>query len=488
MLNRLLSRPRTLLLAAVVVFLLQALAFFTSRWVEDESWYSIRAATFLREGKIRNATFATAADQVQLDASPPAMPLLLATSFKTLGCSVLSARLPSLLAGIGVVVIAFLLGRLVGGVAVGGIAAFFVAADTFGFLAARCVRPEAIITFFNVLALLLYLYARAPKRAWLAGTAGAAAGIAINIHPNGLATVAVIGLLVLFDCRLRFIREPRFWWFIIPVVVLVAPDLYLLATDAQIWAAFKSEYLTRAGAPLAEKLSGELGRYAEFIGLTGGRGGFSLPIPVRLHVALAFVGALGVLFRRQKTWFWVLLIAIIPHLLWWAYSVNKVSRYFAIATPLIGVTIAAGIVALQTHTRAFRIAAVVGALVVLSQLGGNAILIRRASSADYSEVSRELRGLIPKGQAVYGAITFWMALNDRPYWSYNRTQFGYMMEHLKAPYWILNDRVMMNGDGDGTTYDALRASANAYAYAHGTLVGKVKSPFYGDLDVFRLNY
>jgi 4-amino-4-deoxy-L-arabinose transferase-like glycosyltransferase len=184
MLNRLLSRPRTLLLAAVVVFLLQALAFFTSRWVEDESWYSIRAATFLREGKIRNATFATAADQVQLDASPPAMPLLLATSFKTLGCSVLSARLPSLLAGIGVVVIAFLLGRLVGGVAVGGIAAFFVAADTFGFLAARCVRPEAIITFFNVLALLLYLYARAPKRAWLAGTAGAAAGIAINIHPN----------------------------------------------------------------------------------------------------------------------------------------------------------------------------------------------------------------------------------------------------------------------------------------------------------------
>jgi len=103
-------------------------------------------------------------------------------------------------------------------------------------------------------------------------------------------------------------------------------------------------------------------------------------------------------------------------------------------------------------------------------------------------VTRELRQLVPEGKAVYGAITFWMSLHDRPFWSYNRTPLNYVIAQLKPPYWILNDRVMMKGDGAETAYDELRVKANAYARSHGTLVGKVNSPFYGELDVYHVNY
>ena len=84
---------------AVLLFLLQELPLFKARWVEDESWYSVTGYTFLKEGRLRNPTFAGTSDS-RVDMKPPAMPLTLASAFRVFGVGVVPARLLSLIAAL----------------------------------------------------------------------------------------------------------------------------------------------------------------------------------------------------------------------------------------------------------------------------------------------------------------------------------------------------------------------------------------------------
>jgi hypothetical protein len=74
-------------------------------------------------------------------------------------------------------------------------------------------------------------------------------------------------------------------------------------------------------------------------------------------------------------------------------------------------------------------------------------------------------------------------------WSYFRTPRDYTVENLKPDYLVLNDRVMVGGFGYGDDdFGDLRKAANEFARKEGTLVGQVKSAFYGDLDVYHVNW
>ena len=62
-------------LLAIGLALFQVTVFPSARWVEDESWYSIPAHTYLVEGTLRNPTFAHTDLESKADVRPPAMPL-----------------------------------------------------------------------------------------------------------------------------------------------------------------------------------------------------------------------------------------------------------------------------------------------------------------------------------------------------------------------------------------------------------------------------
>src|SRR5258708_6613022 len=116
---------------ACLVFLAQALPLLQTRWVEDESWESIPAETFVREGRIRNPTFAQTDSEFQVCVKPPGHTLVLAPIFRWLGVGVIPARLPSVFTGLVAVVMTFVLGRQLAGPIVGALAAVLVATDNF---------------------------------------------------------------------------------------------------------------------------------------------------------------------------------------------------------------------------------------------------------------------------------------------------------------------------------------------------------------------
>jgi hypothetical protein len=119
---------------------------------------------------------------------------------------------------------------------------------------------------------------------------------------------------------------------------------------------------------------------------------------------------------------------------------------------------------------------------------GNAFLVNRFKNADYVGLTAQLREAVPQGSTVYGANTFWLALQeDRRYYSADRTSLDYATVNLKPQYLILYDRLMMHGSGYGDNFGDLRSEATAYVKTHGEKVALIPSAFYGDLEIYRVN-
>jgi hypothetical protein len=212
--------------------------------------------------------------------------------------------------------------------------------------------------------------------------------------------------------------------------------------------------------------------------------------PLRLHIALALVAALALLVRFRRAVAVDLLVCIIVNLLWVTFLVNKTARYFSLEAPLFAVALAIAVTAVW-HIKPWRYAAAAVVVIVgLSQFAGNVYLLKTFSKADYAILTKDLRSLIPPGTSVYGIITFWMGMQeDHRYFSYDRTPFQYAISELRPDYLILNDRVMVHGSGMGQDdFLELREMSMAFVQRSATLVGRVPSPFYGELEIYRICY
>jgi 4-amino-4-deoxy-L-arabinose transferase-like glycosyltransferase len=473
---------------AMFLFLLQELPLFKARWVEDESWYAIPAYTLLHEGRLRNPTSADSGYSA-MALKPPAMALTLYAAFRSFGEGLVQARFPSLLAGLLLIPVVYLLGTALVGRAAGAAAALVVSTDNFLFVAGRTARPEIYVALFGTIAFLLWAWSRRVPGFWLPLLAGLSAGVAINYHVNGIAIAVSITLLILIDCRYRFWRESRFLAFCFGAGITLIPFAVWIQSSPSNYAAFKHEYGRGSSMTIEQKIEEERWRYADFVGASSQRIPLPFHIPYRLHIAVVIVASVILLYCRNRAFAFTGLVALAPSLLWFLYLVNKTPRYFAVVAPCLAILIGAAAFATWQAKRFRRFAGAVVLIVVITQLIGNAMLIRKSADADYSSVATQLQRLIPRGSSAYGAITFWFALRDRTFYSYNRIPLKDAVATLHPSYMILKDRVMMVGEGNGVdTWAALRKDVQGFVEHHGSLIGRVSSRFYGDLEVFAVHY
>jgi hypothetical protein len=250
---------------------------------------------------------------------------------------------------------------------------------------------------------------------------------------------------------------------------------------------FQKEYLNRAaGLPLWSKFLSEGHRYSDIFGINMFHGHGLESIPVRLPIPVFFVVASLLLWKLRRQWFYLELLLLAPSVLWLIYTANKSSRYLAILAPVFALAMGAAVSCTGANRKLHRFVLVSCCLVVAAQLSANIFLLHAARDANYNKVAAELRSVIPPGQTAYGTITFWLALHDRPFISYERTDPWMAADQFHARYFITGDRELTNGSpGDEVFTEDLRQNI-AEVTAHSRLVGHFYDPYYGDLNVYEL--
>jgi 4-amino-4-deoxy-L-arabinose transferase-like glycosyltransferase len=466
---------------ACLLLLVQGVVLIRTRWVEDESWNTDEAVTWMREGHLRMSSFNADLASV-VDVRPPLTPIGMGTTFHLFGIGTAQARMFSVAAGLGTVIVVWFLALSLWSPLAASLSAIAAATDLFIVVASRTARPEIHCALFCTLALLLFYEAREKNSSLLALLCGLSLGIA-----HGLGFVAAFGVLLLIEFRARFFLEKRFWGLVAGVTLSIAPfAIWICSTPVNI-RAFRQVYLDRLAVPLMEKVAGEWSRYADFLGFGNRKVPLIGAFPLRLHLAIILVVAFALVYRKNRKLAIELAVVVLVNFFWWAAQVNKGSRYFAVVAPILSLVVGIGLAQLATlGKRGRQAAALLFLLYAGTQLASNALWIRLGRKADYPQVAQALRAAVPSGASVYGAITFYMALNDRVYFAYDRTPFAYALANLHPQYLILGDRVMIHGSGSGLDdCAALRTELFAFVQKHATLVAKVPNEFYGDLAVYK---
>jgi len=484
--SRRISLP--ILIGACLLLLLQALTLYSTRWVEDESWYAVTAHTLMTRGELRVPIFQDGEPTASVDPRPPLTHIIMAGFFKVFGTSLYSARLPFLLSGLACIFLTYLLGCELGRPWVGLLGAVVLATDNLMFLASRTARPESMAAAFALLGVLVYLYSQRQNSVKLAFLSGLIVGLGTMVHVNSFAAALSAGVLAFIEFRWSVVRKPRPWAFAAGVLLVFSVFLVWALSDAAHRAEFSIMYGGGEGFPLSAIPHIEWIRYRDFLGIGSMRVNLPVNVPTRLHIVLALLLSALALYRYDRELLKSILCLILPAMAWWAYERNITSRYIATGSPYLSLLLAGAVVSLWKFKPAWhRSIAACTALLLLSQVAGNYMLLYIYRKADYADVTRQLRTIIPADAHVYGALTFWMSFNDMPYYSWNRTTVKYAVDH-GVNYLILNDRVLLHGSGQGgDDWIVRRTEAADFVRDHATLVGHAPNPFYGDLEIYRVN-
>jgi 4-amino-4-deoxy-L-arabinose transferase-like glycosyltransferase len=474
---------------ALALFLLQAVPYLSHRWVTDESWYAGPAFSIAHGHGVRDPAIGPNDLENHFDARPPGTALVIASAFKAFGAGPVEARLGSVIAGLMIVALVYWLARDVLGWQGAVVAMLVVGTDNLIVLAARTARPEALTVMAALAAL------AAVKRYWRGGELGWAFGAGLLMAGATMFHVTVLGyivaaglLLIVADVGAKRIAVRGALAYAAGFLVGLVPFATWILAAPLGRAGFRQEFLSRAvNTSLLGRIVGEGRRYSDILGFNMMHGHGLEALPVRLPIPLCFLAATVLLWRLRRRWFYIELLLLVPSVLWLVYTVNKSSRYIALLAPIFALAMGAAVSAARGHRWTHRVALGLACVAIAAQAGANFVLLRAAGKADYERVGAGLRALVPPGQTAYGSITFWLDFRDRSYISYERTSPWMAARQYHARYFILGDRVMMNGSfGDGDFYRQLNHEL-AEVTAHSSIVGHVTDPYYGDLSVYKLD-
>lgn len=473
---------------AILLFLFQALPFLSYRWVTDESWYAAPAYSIASGDGIKDPAIGPNDLENHFDARPPGTALTIAAAFKLFGVGQTTARLGSILAGVAIVLFTFFLARDFLGEQGALVAAFLVATDNLLVLTSRTARPEALTTMMILASMLaIKRYAASSQLLW-AGMSGLLIAMGTMFHITLLGFIVSFGLLAIaIDWkRGKFVVRGAIAYSLGYVFGLVPFAAWILTSPLGN-AGFHEEYLSRAGGKsMWMKFLREGHRYSDLLGLNMLHGHHLESIPLRLPIPLLFLAASYLLWKHRRQWFYLELVLLSPSVFWLIYTVNKSSRYLAILAPIFALAIGGAVAASATNRKLHSVVLVLSCAAVAAQMAANLYLLRGARTANYNKVAAELQSVIPTGQTAYGTITFWLALHDHPYISYERTDPWVAAKQYHARYFIAGDRMMTTGQpGDEDFFQGLNQTM-AEVIAQSKLIAEFPDPYYGDLKVYQL--
>jgi 4-amino-4-deoxy-L-arabinose transferase-like glycosyltransferase len=447
---------------AVVTVVCLAFVLFSSAYLvdypavySDEPWVLSPVTALLRHGDLALPMFGEHYTTALYYTT------YLASFLAVLGTDVHGARLVSLLHATGILVLVWLLARQLAP------RSAWVAPVTLLFLypfptASRLVRPDVVVTFYGLLALVLYGAARVRRSPRWGFAAGLTAGFAVGIFLVGLWAAVVLAAWLAIDRRLRGVV-------VATVVGLVVGVLPLLVFAALTWSDY-TRFSTKFGGssifaerhqdsgPLAtawDILSREPQRY-EVLQTWSGSHLYALAVGA---LAVAILGTAAV--RRDVR---VLALAVLPVVLLAVSGDNKTPIY------LLGpLTILATLVPyVLPHARlAVAAACVVGAAVI-------AVPFVRATHRDlkpldvrFDEVARTYRSAFsfPQRSIVIGLPTL------DAYWTDDPNVTFYSLHVLTR----FDDFLLLDGEGARRKLARLAAGRPVFVvYGEASFFGELR--------------
>lgn len=156
-------------------------------------------------------------------------------AYRLFGLNELAARLPSALAALAALLLAYELGRSLFGKATGFLAGLIAASTPMMCGAARFANPDALLHLFTLLTLLIFwLGHRQPSLLWWLGL-GAATGLGMLAKgPVGLVLPAGVAVLfLLWDGRARLLLDRRLGWAILAWCLVALPWYVWVGVDTK---------------------------------------------------------------------------------------------------------------------------------------------------------------------------------------------------------------------------------------------------------------
>jgi 4-amino-4-deoxy-L-arabinose transferase-like glycosyltransferase len=167
---------------------------------------------------------------------------LQAAAYRVLGVHEGAARLPSALAALGAVLLAYELGRTLFGKTTGLLGGLMAASTPMLIVAGRFANPDALLHFFTLLTMLIFWRGqRQPGAGWWLAL-GAVAGLGmLSKGPVAVVVPALVGLLFfLWEGRWRVLVDGRLVWGTLTFLAVAGPWYIWVAieTKGRFWRGF----------------------------------------------------------------------------------------------------------------------------------------------------------------------------------------------------------------------------------------------------------
>ena len=498
--------PNRVITALVLSFLLLELPLLTSayRITVDEPWYSQVAWSLINGQGLYNHVVGVGGGDVFF-----LYTLVLGLFYKVFGMSLWVGRFLSVLCGVGAVVgvarILYAL-RLQWQLVALCTAAFIV--SNISYLTFRVIRPEAICTVLGVWCiwfLLRHLQDHQPKMAALCGLF---AGLGLLCHLNMAVFATAVGLVFVGDgIRRRRINSLLAYGVTASAALLLLPVVMEfgrhdgLAGVAQDLSVATDTRLTYGDTGILGFLNRAFLNATSFFTRLA-LGGKRLLIVV---VEMTTLGAALFMYRRlgrsAALGFVVACFLGLALLFLNNFDVRAFTEVEWMIFVLFGVLIQQFAKSKAAPWK-IRLALLAFGLLILNNLAGNLVLIKRGmSNAPYSQIEDRLADLVPKGSVVLSNQNFWFPLQDTHFFSKHSRWHKLDYHSLEAlqqsgdlDYSIFLDRASLKtmvGIGKDTAWNEsskrlfeFRDAIENFSHEQGVLVDRFEVAGYGWINVW----
>jgi 4-amino-4-deoxy-L-arabinose transferase-like glycosyltransferase len=496
-----------LLVLATTLVMLSHLTFLTTypQVFIDEPWNANVAWNWLKTGVNFDPMHSGALDQYGYGwvRWPYIGNAFWTISFALLGMGLFQIRLVSWIFACVLLLLVFLVGRRSYGTLSGALAAFLVSISPPFVQASHMARHDIMLAVLIMGVFLLTQIAFEKEKLWAHVLAGLLIGLSPDVHPNGVFFAVGIGVLYLFNYRLKIFRQRGAWAFAIGAIIgvgyyvaghiLPSPEAY--ASINKFWSQGSHQLPLFNPIRLLQSLVQEIGRYHFFDN--------------GLDFALIGASAVYLAWRRRRADLNLLVFVGASLAMFVLFVGNKNDVYAILFYPFFILMVAEALTSvITTASNSSQVRVFTLVVLILFMVNSAVHYLRPAISNreyNYYSVTDQIREAIPAGARVMGLPHWYLGLPDYDYRSSLSLTYYHILnnyglteglEAIRPDYVIVDSALQGLLVDEGyfppgpafEVYKLPRQEFQAFLTERGTKVKEFVNPWHGAFEIYRINW